>query len=348
MSYNTVGVVPINSYNEAVARYEGIKPIRGKTIRPLGSRRYHHRSDIVVGKDRVFLNYYSQAFVEWRPDNTFTVYPPKYNSAYMIGDLTPYLPFNIGVMWETGRYVLFIQEESGKPSKKYFLDQPLNFKPKPNDNRYTAQFELEEKPVAYHKRLRFRVVNEYMEQLQPFFNWCDLVEDFDNGTNVDFHGVARETLEQLRTECGLEPDANKWQDLYDKASKLPHDDPLKEQMFDEWRMFDALPRGGRYGTKFHTPSCEVFLNWLTDPVGTNWVKAKTFIITQAGGYNWKQGAYIVTKEQARDYLKDLVLHVHRDKCFKLVPTLDGEVPTKRNAQYFNTFTFTSEIPSIEG
>ena len=348
MSYNTVGVTPINSYNEAVARYEGIKPIRGKTVRPLGNRGYHHRSDIMVGEDRVFLNYYAQTFVEWRPDDTFTVFPPKYKSAFMVGDLTPYLPFNICVAWDAGRYVLTIQEETGKPSKKYFLDQPLNFRPKPNDDRYTAQYELSERPVAYHKRLRHRVVKEYMDQLQPFFDWCDLVEDFDNKTTTDFHQVAKETLEQLRAECGLEPDANKWQDLYEEATKLAHGDPMKEQMFDEWRMYDNLPRGGRYGVKYHTPSCKVFLEWLTDTSGFNWVKAKTFLVTQAGGYNWKQSAYIVTKAQAYDYLKDLVLHVHRDRCFKLVPVVDGAVPTKRNAEYFNTFTFSSEIPSTQG
>ena len=348
MSYNTVGVVPINSYNEAVARYEGIKPIRGKTVRPLGERRYHQRSDITVGEDRVFLNYYSQAFVEWRPDDTFTVFPPKYNSAYMIGDLTPYLPFNIGVAWDAGRYVLTIKDEDDKASKRYFLDQPLNFVPKPNGNRYIAQFELAEKPVAYHKRLLPKRVDKYMEKLQPFFDWCDLVEDFDNKTNVDFNMVTKETLEQLRAECGLEPDADVWQKLYDEASKLPHDDPMKEQMFDEWRMYDALPRGGRYGTKYHTPSCRVFLDWLADTSGLNWVKVKTFIVTQAGGYSWKQGAYVVTKTQAREYLKDLILHVHRDDCFKLVPAKDGEVPTKRNAEYFNTFTFSSEIPSAQG
>ena len=119
-------------------------------------------------------------------------------------------------------------------------------------------------------------------------------------------------------------------------------------MFDEWRMYDALPRGGRYGTRYHTPSCRVFLDWLTDTSGVKWVKAKTFIVTQAGGYNWKHSAYIVSKAQAREYLKDLILHVHRDECFKLVPAKDGEVPTKRNAEYFNTFTFSSEIPSAQG
>ena len=87
MSYNTVGVVPVNSYIEAVTRYKGITPIRGTAIRPLGARRYHNRSDIVVAENRVFLNYYGQAFVEWYPDDTFIVHPPKYCSAFMVGGL---------------------------------------------------------------------------------------------------------------------------------------------------------------------------------------------------------------------------------------------------------------------
>ncbi len=347
MSYNTVGVVPINSYNEAVARYEGIRPIRGKTVRPLGERRYHHRSDIVLGEDRVFLNYYHQAFVEWRPDNTFVVNPPKYCSAYMVGDLSPYLPFNMEVSWDSGRYVLSIRVD-GKRSK-YFIDQPLTFRPKPNEDRYSAQFELVDKPVSYHKRLRPRAADKYIAKFQPFFDWCDLVQDFDNkDTATDLTVETMDIMSTLRRECGLEPDKKVWDAYYTNISLLPTDDPRKDTRYADWRMHDSLPCGGRWGTKFHTPSAKVFLDWIADPDGTHWVKARTFIITQAGKYNWKVSTYTVDKKQVIEYLQRLVLHVHRDECFRLVPVKDGDIPTKRNNEYFESFTFSSEIPLLKG
>ena len=178
MSYNTVGVAPINSYIEAVQRYENVKPIRGKTIRPLGARRYHTRSDIVIKENIVRLNYYGQAFVEWHPDDTFTVQVPKYHSAYMTGDLSAYLPLNMYVQWDSGRYVLSI--DGGGQVRKYFLDQPLRFQRVPNDNRYTAQFDLIEKPEAFHTRLRPHAYKKYMADFEPFFAWCELVKDFEN------------------------------------------------------------------------------------------------------------------------------------------------------------------------
>jgi hypothetical protein len=346
MSYNTVGVVPINSYNEAVARYEGIKPIRGKTVRPLGERRYHHRSDIVLGEDRVFLNYYAQAFVEWRPDNTFTVFPPRYTSAFMTGDLTPYLPFNISVSWDSGRYVLTIRVDN--KLSKYFIDQPMTFKPKPNEDRYSAQFELVNKPVAYHKRMRPNAADKYIATFKPFFDWCDLVQDFDSHAGKDLSIETFDTMSSLRKECGLEPDKKVWDEYYNRVNLLPHDDPRKEGMYDDWRMHDSLPCGGRWGTKYHTPSAKVFLDWIADPNATHWVKARTFIITQAGKYSWKDSTYVLKKDGAIEYLKNLVLHVYRDDCFKLVPVKDGDIPTKRNNEYFESFTFSSEIPLLKG
>jgi hypothetical protein len=57
---------------------------------------------------------------------------------------------------------------------------------------------------------------------------------------------------------------------------------------------------------------------------------------------------VITTEQAKEFLRELVLHVHRDECFIRTKTKDGEVPTKRNYEYFNGFTFSMEKPLAQG
>jgi hypothetical protein len=347
MSYNTVGVVPVNSYNEALARYENVKPIRGTTVRPLGARRYHGRSDITIAENRVFLNYYQQAFVEWHSDDTFIVYPPKYNSAFMIGDLTPYLPLNMWVEWDAGRYVVTIREDS--KARKYFIDQPLKFHRVPNEDRYSAQFDLMERPEAFHTRLRPHAHKKYMAEFDPFFAWCDLVQDFENKNHDNIIIAGKEAQASLREACGIPASMEWWNKFFNEAHALDYSDPRKSQMVAEHNMHDQLPRGGRWRTNtFHTASCTVFLNWLKDTTGEHWVKARTIIITQAGSYNFHAGGMVVTTSQAKEFLKDLVLHVHRNECFKRTKTKDGEVPSKRNYEYFNGFYFSMEKPLAQG
>ena len=346
MSYNTVGVVPVNSYIEAVTRYKGITPIRGTAIRPLGARRYHNRSDIVVAENRVFLNYYGQAFVEWYPDDTFIVNPPKYCSAFMVGDLSPYLPLNIGVSWDKGRYVLTIRSKDGL--SKYFLDQPLQFKPAPNGDRYTAQFELLEKPEAFHTRLRPHAYKKYMAEFDPFFAWCELVQDFEN-KNSDLAKEGKEAQSFLREACGLPASDAWWEKFSSETNALDWSHPDKHARNSDHAMHDMLPRGGRWKShEFHTPSCTTLLNWLKDTSAKDWVKARTIIITQGGHYDFKAGGMVITSKIAKDFLRELVLHVHSDECFKRTKTKDGEVPTKRNAEYFDSYIFSMEKPLAQG
>jgi hypothetical protein len=315
MSYNTVGVAPINSYIEAMQRYESIKPIRGKTVRPLGARRYHGRSDITVLENRARLNYYGKSFVEWYPDDTFIVYVPKYHSAFMTGDLSAYLPLNMWVEWDSGRYVITIRVEN--KSRKYFLDQPLQFHRVPNEDRYSAQFDLTEKFEAFHTRLRPHAYKKYMAEFEPFFAWCDLVQDFENkSTDNDTIVAGKEAQAALREACGLPVNEDWWGKFYNECNALEYGDPAKDQMLSEYNMHDALPRGGRWRRNiFHTASSTVLLNWLKDTTGEHWVKARTIIITQAGHYDFKSGGMVITTEQAKEFLRELVLHVHRDECF---------------------------------
>jgi len=43
---NTFGIKPFANYDQALAHYHSVAPIRGKTVRPLGIRRHHNSASI--------------------------------------------------------------------------------------------------------------------------------------------------------------------------------------------------------------------------------------------------------------------------------------------------------------
>jgi hypothetical protein len=140
-----------------------------------------------------------------------------------------------------------------------------------------------------------------------------------------------------------------WEKFNNETHALDWSHPDKETRQSDYNMHDMLPRGGRYrGNKFHTPSCTTLLNWLKDTSAKDWVKARTLIITQAGHYDHRAGGMVITSKIAKDFLRELVLHVHNDECFKRTKTKDGEVPTKRNAEYFSSYIFSMEKPLAQG
>jgi len=57
---NTFGIKPFANYEQALAHYHSVAPIRGKTVRPLGIRRHHNSASISLDEATgdVILNYH--------------------------------------------------------------------------------------------------------------------------------------------------------------------------------------------------------------------------------------------------------------------------------------------------
>ena len=93
-SYNTAGVPHLTSFAQAKHRYEQTKPIKGSAnVRPLGVRRYHKMASISMpDADTVNLEFCGKPLVQWRSDNTYTVYRPVYASAYVPDNTSHYVP----------------------------------------------------------------------------------------------------------------------------------------------------------------------------------------------------------------------------------------------------------------
>ena len=107
MGYNTACVHRLAGFKAVKTWHDRTKPIRGNknNIRPLGSRRHHYMADIhMPNEDTVQLRYYGQALVEWRSNNTYTVFPPKYYSAYTPDNIHNFLPdTSQNFEWSDGR-----------------------------------------------------------------------------------------------------------------------------------------------------------------------------------------------------------------------------------------------------
>ena len=86
MGWNTAGVHRLASFKAAKLWHDKTKPIRRNkdNVRPLGSRRHHIMASIAMpDENTVRLEYYGTTLVEWRSDNTYSVFAPKYYTAFV-------------------------------------------------------------------------------------------------------------------------------------------------------------------------------------------------------------------------------------------------------------------------
>lgn len=86
------------------------------------------------------------------------------------------------------------------------------------------------------------------------------------------------------------------------------------------------------------------MDWVTGPLSDNWVTALYVMIRQHGqrGHERVGGEFkwfiTLTRADAMEYLKQIILHLHFDECFVKEPLGAGEIPTKQNSEYVNVFT----------
>ena len=82
---NTFQIKPFKSYDEALAHYNNVKPIRKTEVRPLGSRRHHSSASIVLDEATgdVHLYYISKPFVIWHKAGGITVNAPLHTQALL-------------------------------------------------------------------------------------------------------------------------------------------------------------------------------------------------------------------------------------------------------------------------
>lgn len=336
MAYNTACVHRLRSFAEAKAWFEKVKPIRGNEdgVRPYGSRRHWHMASIEMpDENTVVLKYYNAPLVVWKSDDSFSVHPPKYYSAYAADHLHWYLPFERGFFeWNKGR--MFISQNDGK---KYHLPRTstgLKFQKVGN------KFFMLNKPVEYNVRKDRTAYKHAIAKYKPFLDWAGAVLSINNKVvGADL----KAEFNHLLSEAGLASEETVQKLLYGRDSdSIPQD--IRQELYGTWYAYSRLPFRG-YGncgayTSFHRETCEVLDSWVTSDNPDLWVKALYAIgERQNSVYSWQSinndPTYAVNLLPVTKYVETLCQYIHRDTIFKKVRLDDGAVPSKTNGQYFD-------------
>ena len=91
-------VPTIRTYEQALAHYESIKPIRGKVIRPIGNRRHQHRQIVRPpgrGMRGIAARLYATNVVTWYEDGTLVIDHGGYQSATTRQFVENVLPWSV-------------------------------------------------------------------------------------------------------------------------------------------------------------------------------------------------------------------------------------------------------------
>jgi len=332
---NTFGIKPFANYDEALAHYNSVAPIRGKTVRPLGVRRHHGSASISLDGTTgdVQLNYLGQPFVVWHNAGGFTLNAPYHYSGFIAHTLHNYLPNPMFFQWDKGRLIVRLSDVG----KSIVLDKRGSLKFIMTETGY----DLESYPKEYNYRKRPRITKKIVAKYQPFIDWVALVMSIDNKAN-DFERETESAHDKLRAACGFKPSA--WYDeQYRKHySNLSYDDPFRKEFNYDLTVLDELPlpRKHRYGKHWsHKQSAERLLEWISGTEPTeDWSWAMYVLLRQGGAHEHiygKNPTYVrfFRGDDLTTYIEELICVVYADEVFIKEQLEEGVVPSKSNRHY---------------
>jgi len=332
MGYNTADVRKVaGGFVAYKLQYEKTKPIRGHKdkIRPLGSRRHHIMADIHMPDDNtVQLRYYGQTLVEWRSDNTYSVFAPKYYSAYSPDNIHNFLPdTSQNFEWSDGRMFYCTDH-----TRREMYEIP----------RYVGRLDFQyvggksfllTAPVAYNIRAKRGKVKEYMQRYEGFLSWAQVVlavtDTFDSKE-------VSPSFEKFASELGFFTAEEYRASNEQKLSVQERDD-----LWDERYARDAIPFGYGYndwrrGVGFHPMACKKAQSMLDRGDPEEWVQMLPIIASQAGSHVWnsQSSARKITMQDMLDWMKSFVSYMHRDQVFDRVRLPKGAKPSRTNTKFF--------------
>ena len=333
MGWNTACVHRLASFEGAKAWYQRTKPIRGNkdNVRPYGSRRHHIMASIAMPDDNtVRLEYYGTTLVEWRSDNTYSVFSPKYYSAYTPDNITNFLPLEWqNFIWDRGR-LFYCTDNSRKEVYHLPRGGRLDFQ------MVDGKSFLLNAPVAYNIRTNRGVVNKLMPKYEAFTSWMQVVLAITPDFSV---GELEPSFEQYATSLGFMSDEEYKSKSLDKLTPEQRDEYWEERY-----ARDAVPFGsGRHNRAlgFHTQSCLRLQEMIARGNPDEWVQVLHVIAKRAGYYHWSSTVprRELKAETAVDYIKQLVTYLHRDEVFRLERLPKGSKPSLANGKFYHDVTY---------
>jgi hypothetical protein len=336
MGYNTADVRKVaGGFVAYKLQYDKTKPIRGHKdkIRPLGSRQHHTMADIYMPDDNtVQLRYYGQTLVEWRSDNTYSVFAPKYYSAFTPDNIHNFLP-DVGqnFTWNDGR--LFYCSNHHR-TEMYEIPRYVGRL----DFQYVdGRSFLLTAPVAYNTRAKRGKLNECMQRYEGFLSWAQVVlavtDEFSNDE-------VSPSFDKFATELGFFS-----MEEYQKTDHQKLSPQERDELWDERYARDAIPFGYGYndwrrGVGFH-PMAAYKAQAMMDRGDPNeWVQLLHIIANQAGSNMWARGGgRKLSIVGAFDWVKTLTSYLHRDQVFERVRLPKGAKPSRTNTKFFRENPF---------
>jgi hypothetical protein len=331
MGYNTANVRKVaGGFVAYKLQHDNTKPIRGHKdkIRPLGSRQHHHMADIHMPDDNtVQLRYYGQTLVEWRSDNTYSVFAPKYYSAYTPDNIHNFLPdVSQNFLWSDGRMFYCVNHTRTEMYEIPRHTGRLDF-------QYTdGKSFLLNAPVAYNTRARRGKVNEYMQRYEAFLSWAQVVLAVTDTFDYDEVSLS---FNKFATDLGFFS-AEEYNIL--NVQKLSTQE--REELWDERYARDAIPFGYGYndwrrGVGFHPPACKKAQSMIDRGDPDEWVQLLHIIVNQAGSYSYStKNAKKLNIVNTFDWMKLFVSYLHRDQVFERVRLPKGTKPSRTNTKFF--------------
>lgn len=323
---NTFGVPLLNNYDEALAHYNSVKPIRNKEVRPLGVRRHHPSASILLDSSGdVALMYINKPLVVWHKAGGFTVNAPMHYSGFTVHTLHNYLPHKMFFEWNKTRLFVKMNAEG----KRYMLRRAESLKFVKTDDGY----DIETPPVEHNYRKRPRVTKKIMDKrFTPFLNWVQLVTSIDNQTKEGDLDMAHD---RLRAECGYR--TSDWYDATIKSMK----GEIATELWKDYRTLGELPmarrqRGARDWS--HIQSATKVLDWISgDEPKEEWVSGLHILMRQGCefkyDYKTRKHSLEYNFEDVTKYIEDLICVVHAKEVFIVEQLKAGEVPSRSNTVY---------------
>lgn len=333
MGWNTANVHRLASFEIAKTWYDKTKPIRGnkENVRPLGSRRHHIMASIAMpDENTVHLKYYGNTLVEWRSDNTYSVFSPKYYTAFTPDNTHNYLPLEWqNFHWDKGR-MFYCTDNTRKEMYHLPRGGRLDFQ------MVDGKSFLLNAPVAYNIRANRGVVKKLMPKYEAFLSWVQVVL----AITPDFAVPEIEpSFEKYATSLGFTSDAEYRSNNFDKMTLEERDEYWNERY-----ARDSIPFGvGRYNRTvgFHPMACERLREMIEGGDPDDWVQVLHVIARRAGNGFWATQHAIkkLEVERAVEYITHLVTYLHRDEAFRLERLPKGSKPSLTNGKFFHDLDF---------
>jgi hypothetical protein len=335
MGWNTADVHRLASFEGAKAWYQRTKPIRGNkdNVRPYGSRRHHIMASIdMPDANTVHLKFYGTTLVEWRSDNTYSVFSPKYYCAYTPDNTHNFLPLEWqNFLWDRGR-LFYCTDHIRK--EMYHL---------PRGGRLDFQMVggksfLLNAPVAYNIRANRGVVKKLMPKYEAFLSWAQVVL----AVSPSFLMTELEpSYEDYATSLGFISN-QEYKAMSNNFASLSPDE--REDYWNERYARDAIPFGtGRYNRQigFHRQASLRMQEMIEGGNPDDWVRVLHVVAYRAGHYHWvsTQHHRKLDAEKAVEYITQLVTYLHRDEAFRLERLPKGAMPSLANGKFFHDLEF---------